>query len=50
MGVTGPQGIYSREPNFSDEVRKAKVQGIGAAAVVAGKDGRTYDIRVSRSA
>jgi periplasmic protein TonB len=50
MGVTVPQGIYSPEPNFSDEARKAKVQGIGAAAVVVGKDGRTYNIRVSRSA
>jgi periplasmic protein TonB len=49
MGVTVPQVIYSPEPNFSDEARKAKFQGIVQLLVVVGKDGRTYDIRVAQS-
>jgi periplasmic protein TonB len=49
MGVTVPQVIYSPEPNFSDEARKAKVEGTVQLLVVVGKDGRTYDIRVSQS-
>jgi periplasmic protein TonB len=49
MGVTVPQAIYSPEPGFSDEARKAKQQGIVGLLVVVGKDGRTYDIRVRQS-
>ena len=49
MGVTVPQVIYSPEPNFSDEARKAKMQGVVQLLVVVGKDGRTYDIRVAQS-
>jgi periplasmic protein TonB len=49
MGVTVPQVVYSPEPNFSDEARKAKVQGTVQLLVVVGKDGRTYDVRVSQS-
>lgn len=49
MGVTVPQLVYSPEPNFSEEARQAKVQGIVQLLVVVGKDGRTYDIRVSQS-
>jgi periplasmic protein TonB len=49
MGVTVPQVIYSPEPNFSDEARKEKVQGIEQLLIVVGKDGRTYDIRVAQS-
>lgn len=49
MGVTVPQVIFNPEPNFSDEARKAKAQGIVLLLVVVGKDGRTYDIRVGQS-
>jgi periplasmic protein TonB len=49
MGVTMPQAIYSPEPNFSDEARKARMQGVVTLLVVVGKDGRTYDIRVAQS-
>jgi periplasmic protein TonB len=49
MGVTVPQAIYSPEPSFSDEARKAKQQGVVQLLVVVGKDGRTYDIHVSQS-
>jgi TonB family protein len=49
MGVTVPQAIYSPEPSFSDEARKAKMQGIVMLMLVVGKDGKPYDIRVSQS-
>lgn len=49
MGVTVPQVIYSPEPSFSEEARKAKFQGIVELLVVVGKDGRTYNIRVAQS-
>ncbi|HYM77991.1 MAG TPA: energy transducer TonB [Candidatus Dormibacteraeota bacterium] len=48
-GVSMPQAIYSPEPSFSDEARKAKVQGIVLLMVVVGKDGRPYDIHVRQS-
>jgi TonB family protein len=49
QGVTVPQVIYNPEPNFSDEARKAKMQGIVMLFVVVGKDGHTYNIRVAQS-
>lgn len=48
-GVTVPQAIYSPEPSFSDEARRAKAQGIVTLVLVVGKDGRPYDIRVRQS-
>lgn len=49
MGVTVPQLIFSPEPSFSDEARKAKAQGIVLLVLVVGKDGRAYDIHVRQS-
>jgi TonB family protein len=48
-GVTMPEAIYSPEPSFSDEARKAKFQGIVMLMVVVGTDGRPYNIRVRQS-
>ena len=48
-GVTVPEAIYSPEPSFSDEARKAKFQGIVQLMVVVGKDGRVYNIQVRQS-
>jgi TonB family protein len=48
-GVTVPEVIYNPEPSFSDEARKSKTQGIVLLAIVVGKDGRPYDIRVRQS-
>ena len=48
-GVTVPQVIYNPEPSFSDEARKAKVQGVVLLLLVVGKDGRPYDVRVGQS-
>ncbi|HKT88274.1 MAG TPA: TonB family protein [Candidatus Sulfotelmatobacter sp.] len=49
MGTTIPQPIYSPEPSFSEEARKAKYQGIVVLLIVVGKDGHPYDIQVGQS-
>jgi len=49
MGVTVPEVVYSPEPSFSEEARKAKMQGIVLLMLIVGKDGRPYDIRVKQS-
>jgi periplasmic protein TonB len=49
LGVTVPQAIYSPEPSFSDEARKAKQQGAVVLLLVVGQDGHTYNIRVGQT-
>ena len=49
QGVTVPEVIYNPEPSFSDEARKAKMQGVVTLLVVVGKDGHTYNLRVAQS-
>ena len=48
-GVSAPRVIYSPEPEFSEEARKAKHQGTVILSAIVGVDGRTHDIRVYRS-
>lgn len=48
-GVTVPRAIYSPEPSFSDEARKAKQQGIVVLILLVGTDGRAHDIHVQSS-
>ena len=48
-GVSVPEAIYSPEPSFSEEARKAKFQGVVLLLVVVGKDGRPSNIRVGQS-
>ena len=48
-GVTVPQVIYSPEPNFSEEARKSKTQGIVLLLIVVGPDGKPYNMRVQQS-
>jgi len=48
-GASVPQLIFSPEPSFSDEARKAKQQGRVVLMLVVGNDGRTYDIHVRES-
>jgi protein TonB len=47
-GVSAPVAIYSPEPEYSEEARKAKYQGTVVLWVVVGPDGRAHDIRVQR--
>ncbi|HVJ06729.1 MAG TPA: energy transducer TonB [Candidatus Saccharimonadales bacterium] len=48
-GVSAPKVIYKVDPEFSDEARKNKWQGIVVLRVVIGTDGRTHEISVARS-
>jgi periplasmic protein TonB len=48
-GVGAPRVLYSPEPEFSEEARKAKHQGAVVLAVVVGSDGRPRDLRVISS-
>ncbi len=45
-GVTVPQAIYSPDPEFSEEARKAKFQGTCTLMIVVAADGHPTNIRV----
>ena len=45
-GVSPPRQIYAPEPEFSEEARKAKYQGVCTLGLVVGTDGRPSQIRV----
>jgi protein TonB len=48
-GVSAPRPIYTPEPEFSEEARKAKYQGVVVLTIVVGPDGRVHNPRVLRS-
>jgi TonB family protein len=48
-GVSPPKPIYQPDPEYSEEARKAKYQGVVVLAMVIGPDGHPRDIRVQRS-
>jgi len=48
-GVSAPRPIYSPDPDYSEEARKAKYQGTCVLWVIVGADGHPRDIRVYRS-
>jgi protein TonB len=48
-GVTPPRPIYSPDPEFSEEARKAKYQGTCTLMIVVAADGRPTNIRVVNS-
>jgi TonB family protein len=48
-GVTPPRPIYSPDPEFSEEARKAKYQGTCTLMIVVGADGKPTNIRVVNS-
>ncbi|MBZ5646731.1 MAG: energy transducer TonB [Acidobacteriia bacterium] len=48
-GVSAPRAIATPDPEYSEEARKAKYQGVVLLWLVVGPDGRPHDIRVSRS-
>jgi protein TonB len=49
VGVSAPRAIYSPEPDYSDEARAAKYQGMVTLALVVRPDGRPASLRVVRS-
>ncbi|HWX53194.1 MAG TPA: energy transducer TonB [Verrucomicrobiae bacterium] len=48
-GVNAPKPLYTPEPEFSEEARKAKYQGVVVLEVIVGTDGRVHNPRVVRS-
>ncbi len=48
-GVSAPRTIFSPDPQYSDEARKAKYQGTVVLWMVVTPDGRARDIKVARS-
>ena len=48
-GASPPRAIYSPEPEFSEEARKAKYQGVCTLGVVVDAQGRPTNIRVLNS-
>jgi TonB family protein len=47
-GVSAPVVIYKPEPEYSEEARKVKHQGVVLMAVIVGPDGRPRDLRILR--
>jgi len=48
-GVSAPQLIYSVEPEFSDEARRAKYQGICVVSLIVDRNGNPQNIQVVRA-
>lgn len=48
-GVSAPRPIYAPDPDYSEEARKVKHQGVVGLWLIVGPDGRPRDIRVQRS-
>ncbi len=48
-GVSAPRPIETPDPEYSEEARKAKYQGVVVLALVVGPDGRPRGMRVQRS-
>ena len=48
-GVTAPRAIYSPDPEYSDEARKAKYQGIVTLWAIIGPDGRPKSLQIAHS-
>ena len=48
-GVSAPRVVYDPDPEYSEEARKAKYQGVVVLWLVVSAEGKPYDIRVQRS-
>jgi TonB family protein len=48
-GVKAPRAIYTPDPEYSEEARRAKLQGTCVLWVLVGADGKPHDVRVARS-
>jgi len=48
-GVSPPRVLFNPDPEYTEEARKAKYQGVVVLWLIVGQDGRTKDIRISRS-
>ena len=48
-GITAPRAIYDPEPEYSDEARRVKHQGVVILSVIVDQEGRPREIRLARS-
>lgn len=48
-GVTAPMLVYKKEPEYSEDARKAKYQGTVTLYVEVGPDGKAHNVRVLHS-
>lgn len=48
-GVSAPRAVFQPDPEYSEEARKAKYQGVCVLWLIVGPDGRPRDIRVTRT-
>jgi len=48
-GVSAPKAIFSPDPEYSEEGRKAKFQGTCVLMLIVGADGHARDIKVART-
>ena len=48
-GVSAPRAIYNPEPEYSEEARRVKHQGLVILSVIVDQQGRARDIHVARS-
>jgi len=48
-GVTAPEALYKPEPEYSEEARKVKHQGVVVLALIVDSNGKPRDVRVARS-
>lgn len=48
-GVSAPRILFTHDPEYSDEARRAKYQGVCVLSLIVGPDGLPRDIRVARS-
>ena len=48
-GVSAPKVIYQPDPEYSEEARKAKYQGVCVLSLIVGPDGKPRDVKVARS-
>ena len=48
-GVSAPRATFAPDPEYSEEARKAKYQGVVVLGLVVGPDGRPRDMKVLRS-
>jgi protein TonB len=48
-GVSAPRQIYAPEPEYSEEGRKTKTQGVVTVQCIVGPDGRVHEMKVVQS-
>jgi len=48
-GVSAPKAVFAPDPEYSEEARKAKYQGVCVLSLIVGPDGKPRDIHIARS-